>query len=364
MKPARRTTATALVLATAGGVLYATAVPASAVVSCTSPVFKRQFFANTTFSGTPKKTDCDSAIDQNWGTGAPVSGVPSNNFGVRWSVTRDFGSGGPFTFTVSAQDGIRVYLDGVRKIDLWKNVSTTVKKTVNVTIPSGKHTLRVDFVNWTGTANVKYAYTPRTSVDVDKVKPLTPTGAVVSYDTATGAAKLTWSRNREMDLANYRVYRRLKGSSYGSKPLATTTATSYTDSTLPKTGAAYYYEVRAVDKAGNVSGGSADQLVATVDKTPPAAPFVEWDACPPDQPYAAPQLVTTAENAADIAWYEMQRLDAATNRWSTVHSGAKGAICDTGYPADGSKVTYRGRARDAAGNWSAYSAATTFTTPT
>ncbi|WP_406515392.1 PA14 domain-containing protein [Streptomyces sp. NBC_00873] len=363
MKPARRTTATALVLATAGGVLYATAVPASAVVSCTSPVFKRQFFANTTFSGTPKKTDCDSAIDQNWGTGAPVSGVPSNNFGVRWSVTRDFGSGGPFTFTVSAQDGIRVYLDGVRKIDLWKNVSTTVKKTVNVTIPSGKHTLRVDFVNWTGTANVKYAYTPRTSVDVDKVKPLTPTGAVVSYDTATGAAKLTWSRNREMDLANYRVYRRLKGSSYGSKPLATTTATSYTDSTLPKTGAAYYYEVRAVDKAGNVSGGSADQLVATVDKTPPAAPFVEWDACPPDQPYAAPQLVTTAENAADIAWYEMQRLDAATNRWSTVHSGAKGAICDTGYPADGSKVTYRGRARDAAGNWSAYSAATTFTTP-
>lgn len=135
MNPARRTIATALVLVTAGGVLYATAVPASAVVSCASPVFKRQFFANTTFSGTPKKTDCDSAIDQNWGTGAPVSGVPSNNFGVRWSVTRDFGSGGPFTFTASAQDGIRVYLDDVRKIDLWKNVSTTVKKTANVTIP-------------------------------------------------------------------------------------------------------------------------------------------------------------------------------------------------------------------------------------
>ncbi|MDX2703969.1 PA14 domain-containing protein [Streptomyces sp. PA03-6a] len=361
MKP-RRITATALVLAVAGGVLTATAAPASAAVSCTSPVYKRQFFANTTFSGTPKRTDCDSVIDQNWGTGAPVSGVPSNNFGVRWSVTRDFGSGGPFTFTVSARDGIRVYLDGVRKIDLWKNVSATVKKTVNVTIPSGKHTFRVDFVNWTGAANVKYAYTPRTSVDVDRVRPLAPAGAAVSYDTATGAAKLTWSRNREMDLGNYRVYRRLKGASYGAKALATTTATAYTDRTLPKTGAAYYYEVRAVDKAGNVSSGSADQLVATVDKTPPAAPFVEMDACPSDQPYAAPELVTTAANAADIAWYEMQRLDAATKSWGTVYSGAKGAICDTGWPADGSKVTYRGRARDAAGNWSAYSAAATFTT--
>ncbi|OKJ79489.1 PA14 domain-containing protein [Streptomyces sp. TSRI0107] len=363
MKPARRATATALVLATAGGVLTTVASPAAATTDCASPVFKRQFFANTTFSGTPKKTDCDSAIDQNWGTGAPVSGVPSNNFGVRWTLTRDFGSGGPFTFTASAQDGIRVYLDGTRKVDLWKNVSTTAKQTVNVTIPSGKHTLRVDFVNWTGTANVKFAYTPRTSATVDKVKPLTPTGGTVTYDNATGKAKLTWSKNKEMDLANYRVYRRLKGASYPATPLATTTATSYTDSTLPKTGASYYYEVRAADKAGNESGGSADQLVTTIDKTPPAAPFVEWDACPPDQPYAAPQLVTTAANAADIAWYEMQRLDAATNTWSTVYSGAKGAICDTGYPADGSKVTYRGRARDAAGNWSAYSAATTFTTP-
>ncbi|WP_405893562.1 PA14 domain-containing protein [Streptomyces sp. NBC_01527] len=102
--------------------------------------------------------------------------MPANNFGVRWSTTRDFGSGGPFTFTASSRDGIRVYLDGVRKVDLWKNVATTVSKTVNVTIPSGKHSLRVDFVNWTGAANVKFAYVPRTSATVDKVRPLVPTG--------------------------------------------------------------------------------------------------------------------------------------------------------------------------------------------
>ncbi|WP_086732899.1 fibronectin type III domain-containing protein [Streptomyces glaucescens] len=359
MNPARRTTATALVLATAGGVLTTAATTATAATSCTSPAFKREFFANTTFSGTPKKTDCDSAIDQNWGNGAPVSGVPSNNFGVRWSLTRDFGSGGPFAFSAAAQDGIRVYLDGVRKVDLWKNVSTTARKTVNVTIPSGRHTLRVDFVNWTGTANVKFTYAPRTSATVDKVRPLTPTGTAVAYDTATGKAKLTWSRNKEMDLANYRVYRRLKGSSYGATPLATTTAASWTDATLPKTGAAYYYEVRAVDKAGNVSGGSADQLVTTVDRTPPAAPFVEIDVCADDVTVAGPELVTTAANQADIAEYQAQRQDPATKAWSTVYTGAKGAFCDRGRAADGTQATYRGRARDAAGNWSVYSAATT-----
>jgi fibronectin type 3 domain-containing protein len=273
MKSARRTTpaaTAAVVLATAGGLLAVTTAPASAAVSCASPVFKRQFYANTSFSGTPKKTDCDNAIDQSW-SGAPVSGLPKDNFGVRWTVTRDFGSGGPFALSATGLDGMRVYVDGVRKIDLWKNVSTTVKKTANVTIPSGRHTLRVDYANWTGAAQVKVTYAPRTSADVDKVKPLVPTGTSVTYDTATGKAKVTWAKNKEMDLAGYRVYRRLKGTSFGTKPLTTTTSTSYTDSTLPVTGDTYYYEVRAYDKAGNESGGTADQAVTTVDRTGPAA---------------------------------------------------------------------------------------------
>ncbi|MGI5376993.1 fibronectin type III domain-containing protein [Streptomyces sp. CA-251387] len=271
MNPARRTTAATaatVVLATAGTLL--TTTPASAAVTCTSPVYKRQFFANTSFSGTPKKTDCDTTISENWGTGAPASGLPSNNFSVRWTVTRDFGSGGPFALTAAAQDGIRVYVDGVRKIDLWKNVSSTASKTVNVAMPSGKHTLRVDHVNWTGAANVRFTYAPRTSATVDTVKPFAPTGTSVSYDSATGKAKLTWAKNKEMDLAGYRVYRRLQGS--GSwKKLTSTTATSYTDAP-PATGETYYYEVRAYDRAGNESAGSADRPVTTPDRTAPAVP--------------------------------------------------------------------------------------------
>ncbi|MEV5533860.1 PA14 domain-containing protein [Streptomyces prunicolor] len=359
MNPARHATAAAL--AVAGGLLAGATTPAAAAAaSCTSPVYKRQLFANTTFKGTPKKTDCDTAIDQNW-SGAPASGLPKDNFGVRWSVTRDFGSGGPFALTVSGLDGIRVYLDNSRKINLWSNTTGSRAKTVNVTIPKGNHTLRIDYVNWTGAAKVKFTYPPRTSATVDKVEPLAPTGTSVTYASATGRAKLTWSKNKELDLAGYRVYRRLKGTSFGTKPLATTTSASYTD-TPPATGGTYYYEVRAHDKAGNASAGGADQPVSTVDRTPPAAPFVDLDSCADLSPYAAPQLVTTAENKADIAWYEMQRLDTATGKWITVYTGTKGAICDTTYPSDGSAVTYRGRARDAAGNWSAYSAATRFTT--
>ncbi|MEU2289049.1 PA14 domain-containing protein [Streptomyces sp. NPDC013178] len=275
MTRARRTTAataTAAVLATAGGLLAVTAAPASAAVTCTSPVFKRQLFANTAFSGTPKKTDCDAAINENWGAGAPATGLPANNFGVRWTVTRDFGSGGPFALNAAVQDGIRVYVDGVRKVDLWKNVSTTVKKTVNVTVPAGRHTLRVDYVNWTGNANVGLTYTPRTSATVDTVAPLAPRGVWTSYDNVGLKAYVRWAKNYEMDLAGYHVYRRLSGSTSWSRVnSALLTGTGYTD-TPPPTGQAYSYEVRAVDKAGRVSPGSADVSVTTVDRTGPAAP--------------------------------------------------------------------------------------------
>ncbi|MFJ4771212.1 PA14 domain-containing protein [Streptomyces uncialis] len=275
MNPVRSTTAaaaTAVVLATAGSLLTATAPAAAAPATCTSPVFKREFFPNTSFSGTPRRTDCDSAIDQNWKAGAPTRLMPKDNFGVRWTLTRDFGSGGPFSFQAGAQDGIRVYLDGARKIDLWRNVSSTRKKTVDVTVPRGKHTLRVDFVNWTGNADVSFAYKPRTSPGVDKVKPLMPKGSSVGYQGVTGRARATWAKNTEVDLAGYRVYRRLEGTSFGTVPVGITTSTSYIDGSLPLTGDTYLYEIRAYDKAGNESTGTPDQSVTTADRIPPARP--------------------------------------------------------------------------------------------
>ncbi|MEU6877445.1 PA14 domain-containing protein [Streptomyces sp. NPDC046712] len=263
--------ATTAALTAAGGLL--TATPASAAVTCTSPVWTAQYYANTSFSGTPKLTACDTAIAENYGTGDPAGvTLPRDNFSVRWSVTRDFGSGGPFAFSAATQDGIRVYVDGVRKIDLWRNVSTTQYKTVNLTVPAGRHTIRVDYVAWTGNANVSFSYAPRTTATVDTVRPLAPTGPTVAYDRVANKATLRWAANKEMDLAGYRVYRRLATTSWAKiSGTALVTGTSYVNYP-PATGESFLYEVRAVDKAGLESVGSADLTVASVDRTAPAAP--------------------------------------------------------------------------------------------
>ncbi|MFF2519158.1 fibronectin type III domain-containing protein [Streptomyces sp. NPDC058086] len=342
--------AAAVVLATTAGFLTTVATPtASATTNCVSPVYKRQFFANTAFSGTPKKTDCDTTVSENWGTKAPASRLPKDNFGVRWTVTRDFGSGGPFALPVAVQDGLRVYLDGTRKVDLWKNVSSTVKKTVNLTIPSGKHTLRVDYANWTGAANVSFGYSPRTTATVDKVKPLAPTGTSVSYDTAGGNAKLGWAKNKEMDLAGYHVYRRLKGSAAWSR-LGAPTTTSYTDTTVPATGDTYYYEVRAHDKAGNESTGTADQAVTTVDRTALAAP--------------AGLIATSVSRGLQLDWngvtgavsYRVYRAPSENGVYSPVDSTDKLSYLDTS-AVESVTYYYRVTVLDAAGNESARSVA-------
>ncbi|MCD0484008.1 cellulose 1,4-beta-cellobiosidase [Streptacidiphilus sp. ASG 303] len=244
-----------------GGLLAAAAPQAAAAAACSANVYQRTFYKNTAFSGSAVRTDCDDVISQSW-SGSPATGVPSDNFGVRWSVTRDFGSGGPFTFTASATDGVRVYLDGVRRIDLWTGTGDTARsKGVNLTVPSGRHTLRVDYVNWSGAAKVAFTYTPRTSAAYDSTKPLAPTGVRTAYDTRTRRTTVSWSANKEMDLAGYSLHRRPVGSGTWTT-VATTAARSYTDPLVnPDDRTPYSYEVRARDKAGNTSSGSVDTIV-------------------------------------------------------------------------------------------------------
>ncbi|GAA2815580.1 PA14 domain-containing protein [Streptomyces showdoensis] len=350
MRTARHTTvATAVVIAAAGGLLTTTATPASAAVTCASPAYKREFFANTTLTGTPRRTDCDSAVNESW-TGAPAPGLPKDRFGVRWTVTRDFGSGGPFTLPFESRDGIRIHLDGVRTYNIWGDYGTVQKRTLNLTIPKGRHTLRVDFVNWTGPANVKFSYAPRTAATVDKVRPLTPAGATVAYDKATGRAKVAWARNQEMDLAGYRVYRRLDTQpAFPARPLAATTALSFTD-TPPTTGGRFLYEVRAYDRANNESPGTADLAVTTADRTAPAVPTAVTAAV------AANSVLVGWQPVADAAGYQVLRAATEDGPYTPVSAWLSTTeYRDTG--ADpGKQWYYRVVARDAAGNASAPSA--------
>lgn len=338
------------------GLAFPTA--AQAAVTCPAGVWKAQYYANTTFTGAPKATVCDTSIAENYGQGDPAGvTLPRDNFGVRWSTTRNFGSGGPFDLTVTAQDGVRVYLDDSRKVDLWRDVSRDQKKTVRVTVPRGIHTLRVDFAAYTGPANVTFSHKPVIGTAFDKTAPLIPSGLKAGYAAATLKTSLTWARNHEVDLAGYRLYRRTGSTeAWSLRNTALITGNTFTDAP-PATGATYEYALRAADRSGNLSPLTGVARVVSADETAPATP--------------AGLTAAYDEFGARLAWspvsgassYEVQRSLAPEGPFFSLGAPTQSTVLTDASAVGGMTYHYQVRALDNAGNASPYSAPLRLDTP-
>ena len=129
-----------------------TATYQEAPAGCPTGQYQASYYANQTLTGTPATVRCEAAIDYDWGTGSPPgSGVGPNNFSARWVGTRSFASTGSYTFTATADDGVRVYLDGTLIINQWKDQSpTTYTATRQVT--AGNHEIRYEYYENAGGA--------------------------------------------------------------------------------------------------------------------------------------------------------------------------------------------------------------------
>jgi hypothetical protein len=123
---------------------------------CASSQWRASYFANRTLSGTPAGERCEAAVDYNWGSAGPTGvGVGTDNFSARWVKTQSFAAGS-YTFTATADDGIRVYLDGALVIDQWRDQSpTTYTATRQVT--AGNHQVRMEYCENAGGAVARLA---------------------------------------------------------------------------------------------------------------------------------------------------------------------------------------------------------------
>jgi single-stranded DNA-binding protein len=140
-----------------------TATYQQAPTGCTSGQWKASYYANQTLSGTPATERCETAIDNNWGGGSPSgAGVGPDNFSVRWVATRSFATTGSYTFTATADDGVRVYLDGTLVIDQWKDQPATTYSTSRA-VTAGNHELKVEYYENGGDAVAKFNVTADTA---------------------------------------------------------------------------------------------------------------------------------------------------------------------------------------------------------
>jgi len=117
------------------------------------------YYQNTTLSGVPAQMRIDPTINFAWGSGSPSpSTIGTDDFSVRWTMSTVL-SAGQYQFTVTADDGVRLYLDGKMIIDQWKDQPATTYNSIKI-ISAGTHTITMEYYERSGVATARLAWQP------------------------------------------------------------------------------------------------------------------------------------------------------------------------------------------------------------
>ncbi|GMU08585.1 PQQ-dependent sugar dehydrogenase [Corallococcus caeni] len=123
---------------------YTAVFESVAPMECPQGQYRAEYFGNRDLEGAPARVRCEGApLAKFWGTGRPVPEVGVDDFSVRWTGRFYFVSG-LFYFFAQADDGIRVYVDGSRIINAWKDQSTT-SFVVGRWMSAGEHTVVMEY---------------------------------------------------------------------------------------------------------------------------------------------------------------------------------------------------------------------------
>ncbi|MGB8648316.1 MAG: PA14 domain-containing protein, partial [Anaerolineae bacterium] len=79
------------------------------------------YYANASLSGSPVLTRTDAQLNFDWAGTSPGAGVPATDWSAKWDSTQYAPADGNYTVHVTADDGVRVWIDGNLVIDEWQN---------------------------------------------------------------------------------------------------------------------------------------------------------------------------------------------------------------------------------------------------
>ncbi|MCC9076030.1 hypothetical protein FKZ61_007895 [Litorilinea aerophila] len=122
--------------------------------------WQASFYDNPRLDGTPVVVLDLPTVQFDWGTGSPNPAVPADNFSAVFERRIQFAPG-YYRFTVDADDGVRVYLDGQLLVDEWHGTTGRVYA-VGRTL-SGDHLLRIEYYEGYGLAHLRFDTTFLTS---------------------------------------------------------------------------------------------------------------------------------------------------------------------------------------------------------
>lgn len=98
----------------------------------------------------------EAVVDFYWGDGSPDGTLPTDGFSARWRRTV-YLSAGTYRFLLAVDDGARLWVDGRRIIDVWRD-QEMAEHTASVTLSEGYHHLLLEYYENTGGAAVQLGW--------------------------------------------------------------------------------------------------------------------------------------------------------------------------------------------------------------
>src|SRR5262245_2273417 len=122
--------------------------------------WKGEYYSNTDLAGAPAIIHDDGAgyLNFDFGGGSPgaTCGIGADNFSARWTRVVNI-EVGTYRFTVTGDDGVRLYIDGQLKIDKWFDQAPTTY-TADVFLPSGSHDVKLEYYENSGGAVARLSW--------------------------------------------------------------------------------------------------------------------------------------------------------------------------------------------------------------
>ena len=173
--------------------------------------WRGEYFNNVNLNGSPVLVRDDANIDFNWGLNAPASGVPAENFSVRWTRTLNFAAGS-YRFTTTSDDGVRLWVNGHLLIDKW--VDQAEKSYTETIYLDGNVPVKLEYFDSRHHAVARLSWTRNDGGTTP------PAGGIVVDDKDAGFVKggnagswrtvdegynnrLTWTKNNDTPRSNY-----------------------------------------------------------------------------------------------------------------------------------------------------------------
>lgn len=194
--------------------------------SYTDPGWQASYWTNRYLQGEPTLRRTDTQLNFDWGLSSPDPAIYYDEFSARWERYIDV-TPGTYQFTATADDGIRVWIDGDLIIDEWSEGAVR-SYTAEKYLGPGLHLVRVEYFESRGAAAAKVTWSMQSNggtngewraeyfnnTSLSGAPALVRNEQQISYSWGAAPApevnaddfSVRWSRTVDLPAGNYRFF--------------------------------------------------------------------------------------------------------------------------------------------------------------